>query len=63
MRYLQLLCAVLLTPVLENHGDWFVVNGLNAQPPIPENIIDVGNSGTTLRFGLMTAGESYKKRS
>ena len=41
---------------IENHGDRFVVNGLNGQPRIPENIIDVGNSGTTLRFGLMTAG-------
>lgn len=41
---------------IENHGDRFVVNGFNGTPQIPENIIDVGNSGTTLRFGLMTAG-------
>jgi 3-phosphoshikimate 1-carboxyvinyltransferase len=41
---------------IENHGDRFVVNGLGGTPKIPENIIDVGNSGTTLRFGLMTAG-------
>lgn len=41
---------------VENYGDRFVVNGLNGRPQIPENIIDVGNSGTTLRFGLMTAG-------
>lgn len=41
---------------IENHGDRFVVNGLNGKPQIPENIIDVGNSGTTLRFGVMTAG-------
>jgi 3-phosphoshikimate 1-carboxyvinyltransferase len=41
---------------IENHGDRFIVNGLAGKPQIPENIIDVGNSGTTLRFGLMTAG-------
>ena len=41
---------------IENHGNRFVVNGFNGTPSIPENIIDVGNSGTTLRFGLMTAG-------
>jgi 3-phosphoshikimate 1-carboxyvinyltransferase len=41
---------------IENYGDRFVVNGLSGLPQIPENIIDVGNSGTTLRFGLMTAG-------
>ncbi len=41
---------------IENHGDRFVVNGFGGLPQIPENIIDVGNSGTTLRFGLMTAG-------
>ena len=42
--------------VVENHGDRFVVDGFNGKPHIPENIVDVGNSGTTLRFGLMTAG-------
>ena len=41
---------------IENHGDRFVVDGFNGMPSVPENIIDVGNSGTTLRFGLMTAG-------
>lgn len=41
---------------IENHGDRFVVNGFNGMPSVPENIIDVGNSGTTLRFGVMTAG-------
>lgn len=41
---------------IEYHDDRFVVNGFNSTPQIPENIIDVGNSGTTLRFGLMTAG-------
>jgi 3-phosphoshikimate 1-carboxyvinyltransferase len=41
---------------IENLGDRFVVNGLDGKPQLPENIIDVGNSGTTLRFGVMTAG-------
>ncbi len=41
---------------IENYGDRFVVDGVNGLPSVPENIIDVGNSGTTLRFGLMTAG-------
>jgi 3-phosphoshikimate 1-carboxyvinyltransferase len=41
---------------VENLGDRFVVNGLDGKPQLPENIIDVGNSGTTLRFGVMTAG-------
>ena len=34
----------------------FSVQGFDGMPCIPENIVDVGNSGTTLRFGLMTAG-------
>lgn len=41
---------------IQNDGDRFVVDGFNGLPSVPENIIDVGNSGTTLRFGLMTAG-------
>jgi 3-phosphoshikimate 1-carboxyvinyltransferase len=41
---------------IDNHGDRFVVNGFNGMPKTPENIIDVGNSATTLRFGVMTAG-------
>ncbi|NJD02759.1 MAG: 3-phosphoshikimate 1-carboxyvinyltransferase [Ruminiclostridium sp.] len=36
--------------------DRFVVNGLNGNPKTPEDIINVGNSGTTLPFALMTAG-------
>ncbi len=38
--------------MLENK---FVVKGFNGKPKTPDNIIDVGNSGTTLRFGVMTA--------
>jgi 3-phosphoshikimate 1-carboxyvinyltransferase len=39
----------------------FIVEGFNGHPITPENVIDVGNSGTTLRFGVMTAalGEGY----
>lgn len=33
----------------------FIVDGFNGVPNTPENVIDVGNSGTTLRFGVMTA--------
>lgn len=36
----------------------YIVNGFNGTPNIPENIIDVGNSGTTLRFAVMTAALS-----
>lgn len=41
---------------IDNQGDRFIVNGFNGIPKTPENIIDVGNSGTTLRFGVMAAG-------
>lgn len=41
---------------VEKNGDRFIVEGFCGKPSVPENIIDVGNSGTTLRFGLMTAG-------
>lgn len=41
---------------IENFGDRFEVSGFSGIPCTPENVIDVGNSGTTLRFGLMTAG-------
>ncbi|EPR11714.1 3-phosphoshikimate 1-carboxyvinyltransferase [Ruminiclostridium papyrosolvens] len=33
----------------------YTVNGNGACPQVPENVIDVGNSGTSLRLGLMTA--------
>lgn len=35
--------------------DSYIVNGIGACPQVPENVIDVGNSGTSLRLGLMTA--------
>ena len=34
----------------------FVVKGVSGKPHIPEDVINVGNSGTTLRFAAMTAG-------
>lgn len=33
----------------------FIAEGIGNSPKVPENIIDVGNSGTSLRLGLMTA--------
>lgn len=36
-------------------GNEYIVKGFNGTPLIPDNVIDVGNSGTTLRFAIMTA--------
>ncbi|OHD11758.1 MAG: 3-phosphoshikimate 1-carboxyvinyltransferase [Spirochaetes bacterium GWD1_27_9] len=36
-------------------NDGFALDGLANKPQLPENIIDVGNSGTTLRIALGTA--------
>lgn len=33
----------------------YKVNGIGSNPHVPENVIDVGNSGTSLRLGMMTA--------
>lgn len=41
---------------IESLGDRFVVNGFGGKPRTPEDIVDVRNSGTTLRLGLMAAG-------
>ena len=40
----------------EHSGDNFVINGFGSVPSIPDDVIDVGNSGTSLRFAMMTAG-------
>ena len=40
----------------ENAGSSYIVEGFGGIPSVPENIVDVGNSGTTLRFAMMTAG-------
>lgn len=36
-------------------GSSYKVNGIGSNPTVPEDIVDVGNSGTSLRLGLMTA--------
>jgi len=41
---------------IENAGESFVIDGFGGMPTVPENVVDVGNSGTTLRFAMMTAG-------
>lgn len=36
-------------------GGRFAVTGTGGVPVVPEDVIDVGNSGTTLRFGVLSA--------
>ncbi|AUG58304.1 3-phosphoshikimate 1-carboxyvinyltransferase [Acetivibrio saccincola] len=36
-------------------GDKYVIEGFNGEPSTPCDVINVGNSGTTLRFGTVTA--------
>ncbi|MCX7708273.1 MAG: 3-phosphoshikimate 1-carboxyvinyltransferase [Clostridia bacterium] len=36
----------------------YIVKGFNGVPKVPDDILDVGNSGTTLRFAVMTAALS-----
>ena len=45
-------CRMLGAQINEEKGDLFI-EGVKGKPHIPEDVIDVGNSGTTLRF--MTA--------
>lgn len=40
---------------IEKEDDKYVVEGFGGNPEVPEDVINVGNSGTTLRFGIMTA--------
>lgn len=40
---------------IEVHEDKFVVQGFNGVPQVPQDVVDVGNSGTTMNFGIMTA--------
>ncbi|HOM03741.1 MAG TPA: 3-phosphoshikimate 1-carboxyvinyltransferase [Acetivibrio sp.] len=40
---------------IEKQDDKYIVEGFGKEPVIPEDVINVGNSGTTLRFGVMTA--------
>jgi 3-phosphoshikimate 1-carboxyvinyltransferase len=41
---------------IENNEDKFTVKGFGGKPKTPEDVVNVGNSGTTLRLGLMAAG-------
>lgn len=43
---------------IEEENDMLIVDGFGSIPKTPENIVDVGNSGTTLRIGLLTAALS-----
>ncbi len=36
-------------------NDCYIAEGIGSTPRVPENVIDVGNSGTSLRLGMMTA--------
>lgn len=36
-------------------NDCYIAEGIGSAPRVPENIVDVGNSGTSLRLGMMTA--------
>ncbi|MDP4091968.1 MAG: 3-phosphoshikimate 1-carboxyvinyltransferase [Bacillota bacterium] len=50
-----------LGAVIEQHNDYYSAQGFGGIPSTPEDIIDVGNSGTTLRFAVMAAalGNGY----
>jgi 3-phosphoshikimate 1-carboxyvinyltransferase len=48
-------CKALGATIKEEENK-YTVHGFNGIPQTPSDIIDVGNSGTTLRFGVMTAG-------
>ncbi len=41
---------------IKQDSNSFIVTGFGGKPQVPENIIDVENSGTTLRLAMMTAG-------
>ncbi|NMB33453.1 MAG: 3-phosphoshikimate 1-carboxyvinyltransferase [Clostridium sp.] len=38
--------------------DKYIVKGFGGNPKTPDNVIDIGNSGTSLRFGVMMAAHS-----
>ena len=46
---------------IDHFEDRYVIEGFGANPKTPSDVVNVGNSGTTLRFGVMTAalGEGY----
>jgi 3-phosphoshikimate 1-carboxyvinyltransferase len=41
---------------IEKNTEGYIVEGLSGIPQLPDNVIDVGNSGTTLRIALSIAG-------
>ena len=46
---------------IEISEERFIIKGFGGQPQTPVDVVDVGNSGTTLRFGVASAslGEGY----
>lgn len=44
----------LLGAEIEQSGDW-VISGVDGKPGVPQNVIDVGNSGTTLYIAMGSA--------
>ncbi len=40
---------------IEKKDNKYLVKGFNGKPSVPSDIVNVGNSGTTLRFAIMTA--------
>lgn len=40
---------------VEQYEDYFQITGINGNPVVPEDVINVGNSGTTLRIATGTA--------
>ncbi|HOX39439.1 MAG TPA: 3-phosphoshikimate 1-carboxyvinyltransferase [Candidatus Brocadiia bacterium] len=47
-------CYKAVGAVIEDRGEEWLVTGVGAWPSVPENIIDVGNSGTTLNVIMGT---------
>jgi len=43
---------------IQTMEEGFRVCGFDGMPKVPDDVVNVGNSGTTLRFALMTAGLS-----
>lgn len=47
-------CKAFGAEISENQNG-YIVHGVKGQPRVPEDVVDVGNSGTTLRLGLSVA--------
>lgn len=46
----------------DNEPPRWIIDGYNNEPSLPDNVIDVGNSGTTLRIAAGTASLSGKEQ-